>query len=62
MRGLNRSRPRVSVMAPYAFYFNEPPPGVDASGSHRVGQHALLYVGIAPSRFQRTDERGAGRT
>ena len=32
----------------YAFYFNEAPRGIDASGCHRVGQHALLYVGIAP--------------
>jgi hypothetical protein len=32
----------------YAFYFSEPPPGIDASGCHGVDQHALLYVGIAP--------------
>jgi hypothetical protein len=32
----------------YAFYFNEPPPGIDTSGCHRVDHHALLYVGIAP--------------
>jgi hypothetical protein len=32
----------------YAFYFSEPPPGIDTSGCHRVDQHALLYVGIAP--------------
>jgi hypothetical protein len=32
----------------YAFYFNEPPPGIDTSGCHRVDHHSLLYVGIAP--------------
>src|SRR5262249_54580296 len=32
----------------YGFYFNEPPPGINTSGCHRVDQHALLYVGIAP--------------
>jgi hypothetical protein len=32
----------------YALYFNEAPPGIDTSACHRVGQHALLYVGIAP--------------
>src|SRR5262249_40208175 len=32
----------------YAFYFNEPPPGVNSKESHRVDQYALLYVGIAP--------------
>jgi hypothetical protein len=32
----------------YAFYFNESPPGIDTSGSHRLDHHSLLYVGIAP--------------
>jgi hypothetical protein len=32
----------------YAFFFNEPPPGIDTSNCHWVDQHALLYVGIAP--------------
>jgi hypothetical protein len=32
----------------YAFYFDQPLPGIDSSGAHRVGRHALLYVGIAP--------------
>jgi hypothetical protein len=44
------SRPCPVPASPgvYAFYFNEPPPGIDTSSVHRVGQHALLYVGIAP--------------
>src|SRR5206468_309815 len=32
----------------YAFYFREPPPGVDTSQCYRVDEHSLLYVGIAP--------------
>ena len=32
----------------YAFYFDKPPPGIDASGCHWVDQHVLLYVGISP--------------
>jgi GIY-YIG catalytic domain len=44
------SRPCPVPTSPgvYAFYFNEPPPGIDTSGCHRVDQRALLYVGIAP--------------
>jgi hypothetical protein len=44
------SRPSLVPASPgvYAFYFNEPPPGIDTSGCHGVDQHALLYVGIAP--------------
>jgi hypothetical protein len=32
----------------YAFYFDEPPPVIVTDGCHRVDQHTLLYVGIAP--------------
>src|SRR5258708_34052839 len=44
------SRPCPVPASPgvYAFYFNEPPPGIDSKDCHRFDQHALLYVGIAP--------------
>jgi hypothetical protein len=44
------SRPSPVPAQPgvYAFYFNEPPPGIDTKDCHRFDQHALLYVGIAP--------------
>lgn len=29
-------------------YFDESPPGIDTKDCHRVGQHVLLYIGIAP--------------
>src|SRR5262245_5480954 len=32
----------------YAFYFNEPPPGIIVEQCHRMQQYTLLYVGIAP--------------
>jgi hypothetical protein len=32
----------------YAFYFDEPPPGIESKDCHRVDQGTLLYVGIAP--------------
>jgi hypothetical protein len=32
----------------YAFYFDEPPPGIESKDCHHIGQHTLLYVGIAP--------------
>jgi hypothetical protein len=32
----------------YAFYFDQPPPGIITEGCNRAHQHALLYVGIAP--------------
>jgi Transferase family len=44
------SRPSPVPTSPgvYAFYFNEPPPGIDTTGCRRVEHHVLLYVGIAP--------------
>jgi hypothetical protein len=44
------SRPSPVPAQPgvYAFYFNEPPPGIDSKDCHRFDQHALLYIGIAP--------------
>jgi hypothetical protein len=44
----NRPCPVSASPGVYAFYFNEPPPGIGSSGCHRVDKHALLYVGIAP--------------
>jgi hypothetical protein len=32
----------------YAWYFDEPPPAVDTTTSHRVDDRYLLYVGISP--------------
>src|SRR5262245_27755239 len=32
----------------YAWYFDEPPPGIDDATCHRVDRRSLLYVGIAP--------------
>ena len=32
----------------YAFYFDEPPPGIITESCHRAHQQTLLYVGIAP--------------
>jgi hypothetical protein len=32
----------------YAWFFDEPPPGVDTTACHRVGDRYLLYVGISP--------------
>jgi hypothetical protein len=32
----------------YAFYFDETPAGIVATDCHRVDEHVLLYVGIAP--------------
>jgi hypothetical protein len=37
--------PRPGV---YAWYFDEPPPGVDTTACHRVDGQYLLYVGISP--------------
>ena len=34
----------------YAWYFRRMPPGVPATGCHRVGDATLLYVGISPKR------------
>jgi hypothetical protein len=31
----------------YAFYFDEPLPGIDIKQCHRVDKYAMLYVGIA---------------
>jgi len=45
-----RPCPVPATAGVYAFYFNEPPPGIDSKDCHRHDQHALLYVGIAPSR------------
>jgi hypothetical protein len=48
---LDISKPPCPVPASpgvYAFYFKEAPPDIDTDGCHRVGQHTLLYVGIAP--------------
>jgi len=32
----------------YAWYFDEVPPGISGIGCHRLGDRALLYVGISP--------------
>src|SRR5262245_22879575 len=32
----------------YAWYFDEPPPGIDVAACHRLDGRALLYVGISP--------------
>src|SRR5262245_49037155 len=32
----------------YAWYFDEPPPGIDTTASHRVDGRSLLYAGISP--------------
>src|SRR5258708_37816640 len=44
----SRPSPVPACAGVYAFYFNEPPPGIDSKDCHRIDQHALLYVGIAP--------------
>ena len=32
----------------YAWYFDDPPPGIDIAACHRVDGRSLLYVGISP--------------
>jgi GIY-YIG catalytic domain len=44
----NRPCPVPATAGVYAFYFDEPPPGIDSKDCHRINQHALLYIGIAP--------------
>jgi hypothetical protein len=43
-----RPCPVPATAGVYAFYFDEPPPGIDSKDCHRINQHALLYIGIAP--------------
>jgi hypothetical protein len=45
----------------YAWYFAEPPPGIDTSGCHRVEGLTLLYVGISP-REPPTNGRAPSRS
>ena len=40
--------PCASLRRVYAFYFNKPPPHIDAKDCHPFNPHKLLYVGIAP--------------
>jgi hypothetical protein len=44
----NRPCPVPACPGVYAFYFDEPPRGIDSQDCHRVDKHVLLYVGIAP--------------
>jgi hypothetical protein len=44
----SRSCPVPARPGVYAFYFDQPPPGIITEGCHRAHQHVLLYVGIAP--------------
>ena len=43
-----RPCPVPATAGVYAFYFDGPPPGIDSKDCHRINQHALLYIGIAP--------------
>lgn len=45
---LDRPSPVPKVAGVYAWYFDELPPGADASGCHATPHGVLLYVGIAP--------------
>lgn len=44
------SRPSPVPQAPgvYAWYFLQPPPGIDVTGRQAVEGYMLLYVGISP--------------
>ena len=43
-----RPCPVPTTAGVYAFYFDEPPPGIDSKECYRINQHTLLYIGIAP--------------
>src|SRR5262249_36176050 len=43
-----RPCPVPATAGVYAFYFDEPPRGIDSKDCHRINQHTLLYIGIAP--------------
>ena len=47
---LNRPCPVPREGGLYAWYFRRMPPGVPATGCHRVRDATLLYVGISPKR------------
>lgn len=47
---LSRPSPAPASQGVYAWYFDVAPPGVPLDHAHRAHGHALLYVGISPSR------------
>ena len=47
---LGRTTPVPKATGAYAWYFDEPPPGVSTTGTHLRHGHFLLYVGIAPRK------------
>src|SRR4051812_39622174 len=59
---LARPCPLPALPGVYAWYFDEPPPGVPLSGCYRVLGRVLLYVGIAPKATVGATTRPSQRT
>lgn len=45
---LSRPSPVPQRPGVYAWYFDEPPPGINVTGCHSVEGRILLYIGISP--------------
>lgn len=56
---ISRTSPVPKSPGVYAWYFNEPPPGVPTGGAHRLDGWFLLYAGISPRKPRSLDGRAS---
>jgi hypothetical protein len=59
---LGRPCPVPAAPGVYAWYFDEPPPGVPVDACHCLGDHFLLYVGISPKAPAKAGGRPSGQS